>query len=230
MDLIRRIREATAGIHDRLERLPLAQALVTGTVTRAAYGRLLTQLLAVHQPLESGLAGRPEWAPVFGPDQVRAPALRRDLAALGTGAEERVGPTRRLVATLDQWAAATPWRLLGGLYVLEGSRQGSRFLVRALARGLGVPAAAGFGLDYHLEGQADRLGAWPAWLRALDALPLAPARQADVAAAAAAVFEGLHAIYAALGPAPAEPDPGRQWDRGTAGTRPSEPGPHSALV
>lgn len=75
---------------------------------------------------------------------------------------------------------------------------GSMVLARTLAPALGVDRRPGAGLDYHLDGIATRPREWQRFRAALAALPLGPARQAAVEAAAVATMSGLLGLYADL--------------------------------
>jgi heme oxygenase len=200
MTLTDRLKHAIAANHARIESLPLTTAMVAGELPREAYLGLLSELEAVHEPLEAEFERHAAHVPVYRPAMARAELLRRDRAALGGDplAAEPLPETRGLVERVREWADATPWALLGVLYVFEGSRMGSMVLGRRLSASLGVPAAPGHGLDYHLDGAADRPRAWGRLKGELDALPLTPAQQGDVVAAAAETMDRLCAVYAAL--------------------------------
>lgn len=199
-----RIRAAIAPAHDTVERTPFAVAMASGRIDRDAYAAGLRPLLALHEGLEAALAaahGTPEVAAVYDPRRMtRAPLLAADLAALGDvpappAADAAVD---RLTAEFPEWAAVRPWALVGALYVTEGSRMGSMLLARSLAAAFGVRPEPGVGLDYHVAGIATRPADWQRFKAAVNALPLTPARAADVLGAAAVTMDGLVAMYAAL--------------------------------
>lgn len=201
MDLIQRIHQVLQPLHQAIEALPLSQAIVQGRVSRPAYCRLLEQLLSVHATLEEGLFLSPWARDLFRPNMARVGALENDLAALGgAAAEPPLPPTEQLVRTLVSWRWSASWRLLGALYVVEGSRLGSMVLVRPLSEALGVPPELGHGLDYHLEGMTNRPLAWRKFKSALAAFPWSAAQESDITAAAAETMAGLVRIYAAIEP------------------------------
>jgi heme oxygenase len=199
MDVLLRLREATAEIHRALEALPFATALVEGTVSRPAYAAALGQLWHVHHALEAELAGHLLGAVLFRPAMARCPALERDLAALG-GAIPAVPDwaARQLADRIRALGSASGWYLVGGLYVSEGSRMGSLYLLKPLARALAVPVAPGRGLDYHLDAAADRPAAWQEFRAALRSLALEPHDRDRLVEGAVATMKGLYDVYAAL--------------------------------
>src|SRR5262245_12746440 len=200
MSLTARLRATLRPTHDRLEELPLTRAMIDGRLPRPLYRRLLAELSHLHEPFEAELGRRPEWAGLFRPEMARAGLLRRDRAALGPGPEDAgpMPPTRRLVEHVRLWGSDRPWALLGVLYVLEGSRMGSLLLAGKLAGCLGVPCEPGSGLDYHLDGGAERPKRWQRFKADVDAAPLSPAQQDDVVAAASGVVDRINGLYVEL--------------------------------
>lgn len=120
----------------------------------------------------------PEWG-IDLAAHCRAPALRKDLAALGF---DHAGLPRLVIPPMADFAAA-----LGALYVLEGSALGGKVILRALEARLGkqIAGAAAF------FGSSGREGAlaWPVFKARLDDFGLGrPAAQARAVAGAMAVF------------------------------------------
>ena len=72
---------------------------------------------------------------------------------------------------------------------------GSLFLAKSLARGLGVPAEPGCGLDYHLEGAAIRPRSWQSFKQQLDRIPFTTGQQTEIVDAAVATMQHLHGLY-----------------------------------
>ena len=196
MELSQRLREATGPIHDRVEALPLATAMAQGTVDRDDYAGLLRRLLAVHRCWETEVAEQPACAAIWSPERARAVVLENDLIALGyEPLEEEHTSVGLWLAALRERAEVTPETWLGVIYLFEGSRMGSMALLRPLARGLGVAASPGTGLDYHLEGIADLVPRWKRTKATLDALPLGASAQQSAIWGASATFLMLHDLY-----------------------------------
>lgn len=90
---------------------------------RADYGRFLLAQAGAFLPCEAALdeAGAAKVLPDW-PSRRRSDALRADLAALGLEAPEQGGGP----------GFAGPAAILGGIYVLEGSRLGGAMLARSV--------------------------------------------------------------------------------------------------
>lgn len=196
MLLTQRIRLALKELHARIENTPLAVRMQSGLLSRSEYVRLLKQLAWLHQGLEEELRRHADRYGVFRPEHARTPAIQADLAALESSADGICRPpTRRLLELFADWSQNVPQALLGAFYVFEGSRMGSMLLLQPLAAGLGLPVEPGHGLDYHLAGLTDRARQWVQLKAQFDQLPLTPAEQECVIAAAVATMEKLLDLY-----------------------------------
>lgn len=198
-----RLRSALSDSHQRIERLPLAVLLAQGRIDRASYIVLLRELLGLHQALEAEFDRATAPQGLLDDECRRTETLRRDLAALGadpTAAHRLLPETRELQQDFRLWGASDPWRLAGALYVFEGSRMGSMFLGPAIARAFGVPAAPGRGIDYHLEGVAERPRLWKELKLRLAGAVVASGAEDSGLAGTTATMEGLLRVYAALKP------------------------------
>jgi len=196
MAITHRIRAALQDTHIRLEGTPRAVELIRGSISRAAYVRLLKQLLPLHVAFERAAALNPCLPGLFLPGVMcREAALRRDLDALfgENESEDSIDWAQGLIPHLAEWKDT--WALAGPLYVLEGSRMGSMMIAGALARALDVPMQSGVGLDYHLEGSAERPHAWRRFKVALDAV--APAGEAgdQIVEAAVVTMDAMLHLY-----------------------------------
>lgn len=199
MDIANRLRAAMSSTHAAIEQLPVSQSLVTGTISRDDYRALLQQLLLIHEALEDHLVSAAITADFFTPAMARAEVIRGDLVALGADeVSPPAGESLHLIEQIHTWAASSPAKLLGALYVLEGSRMGSMFLCKPLAQALRVPVQTGYGLDYHLEGLPTRPQAWGQFKARLAQLPLAAEQWDDVVAGAEATMNGLYELYSAI--------------------------------
>lgn len=195
------LRQETRTLHQRLEQLPFAAAMVQGHVSRRAYGMLLGQLYYVHQTMEAALEQHTFTSPVYQQRLARGPIVLRDLNALGLPRPNHLLPeTAELIACFHAWADRAPHALLGALYVFEGSRLGSMHLIGPLSQALAVAPELGRGLDYHLEGMAGRIPQWKAFQANLEAAANTEEQIAFVLEGATATFAGLCDLYAALEP------------------------------
>ena len=211
MTLPDEIRQTVAPAHDVVEQTGFARAMVSGRITRDEYVAGLSELAHLHSALETNLdAARPdcpELAGLYDPaTTARAPLLDRDLAAFGAARSAAPGPiVARLTDRFADWRRETPWALLGPLYITEGSRMGSMFLAKSLAKAFALPPAEGVGLDYHVHGMATRPADWKRFRATLADLPLGEAEYADVIRAAVETMDAIVAMYAGLPVAVPEP-------------------------
>lgn len=165
-----RLRQATRDAHGRLER---RMPFMAPDFDLAAYRRLLGAFHGFYRPLEALLAAPAQAiAGLDWPERVKLPLLARDLRALGmTTAEiDALPPCGGLPALHERG------RVLGCLYVLEGSTLGGQVVQRLLGQRLGADAggALAFFGSYGPE-----VGArWRGFLRCLDAAPDAPLAEA----------------------------------------------------
>lgn len=194
--LMDQLREATAVAHRAAEGRPLMRSIARGTVGLAPYLAHLEQLLLVHRVMESALlaqaASRPSWAGLEVPTRLRVPDLEADVSTFGGTLRPEPLPTT--VLTHLWLAQAGPEGLLGAFYVTEGSTNGGRFLVKMVARGLGLPEGTREGLrslDPYGRAQPER---WAEFKRAMDALSLDPSGREAVVAGAQAMFGHLGAV------------------------------------
>jgi heme oxygenase len=114
-----RLRDATAAAHRELD----AQMSAFDLTVLSGYRRFLEASAGALLPLESALveAGVAQMFPDW-PERARSDAIKVDLERLGKDAHATVS-----VQPL------TPSGMIGTMYVLEGSRLGAKFLLRAVA-------------------------------------------------------------------------------------------------
>lgn len=196
------LRESTAEHHRRAEQHPFQQQMVRGTLPRAMYVRWLGQMLQLHSALEAHLdrlvARHPQLKSVFNDERRKASALRADLAFFGGAADQAPLPAARaFLNELDRLAAHQPLALLGVLYVLEGSTNGSKYIARRVRPAYQLPAT-GEGsayLDPYGDLQPVR---WQEWKAAVDALVLPAADVHLLTLAAQQTFDAVRQLGAEL--------------------------------
>jgi heme oxygenase len=193
---IDQIRQSLGPIHAAIEQTPLAKSMIGATVDRIDYCRAMAQMGIIHAALEQALGETNH--PIYRPDDMaRATIIATDLANLGyDGPIEPTESTARLVNQFEAWSIESPWKLIGALYVLEGSRMGSMALVRPVAKALGVEVRPGTGVDYHLDGMATRPQAWGRFKAELAATVLTLEQDDEIADAAVVTMSGLYSLYA----------------------------------
>ncbi|NDA10473.1 MAG: hypothetical protein EBZ07_06465, partial [Verrucomicrobia bacterium] len=112
--------------------------------------------------------------------------LEADLAQLGVPREsiQPMAGTAQLMNEIKQ--TPTPAALMGIYYVFEGSKNGARYIAKALAKQAGITALKY--LDPH--GEAQR-GLWMKFKADMDAIPWTPAEQDSMVRAAQATFSAI---------------------------------------
>ena len=130
-----RLRAATHDVHMRLHRHKSFMDLAEGTIELMSYTSLLARLYGFHLPLEQALvqASSSLGIEIDMDSRRRAHRLRHDLQAMEI-TETQIEALPRIV-TLPP--LTTCGRLVGALYVREGSTLGGRVLARQLDRFVG---------------------------------------------------------------------------------------------
>ena len=192
-----RLKAETAELHGRAESRPLQKRLVKGELSRDHYAAWLAQMYLVHRALEERIRDcadrHPAFAAVVRDRHQRAGHLEADLLHLGgdAAAAEPLPATSRLVEAIETAAARTPVALLGMLYVLEGSTNGSKFIAAALRRAYGLEHA---GVSY-LDPYGDRQKAnWGEFKHDMDSTSFSEPESHAIIEAAKAIFAGVSEI------------------------------------
>lgn len=177
-----RLRAATRADHEAVEALV---GIDRPDLSRADYTSFLEVMLAAHEPFEAALGHVPA-VHTFLPDlreRLKTAALRADLHALGRS------PAASPSITLDLGEA------LGGLYVLEGSTLGARFVLARVRERLGheVQHATSY-LEGYGEARATR---WQGFVRALEHAAADPDRAQAIVRGAVRTFAHVRALFAA---------------------------------
>ncbi len=188
LSIMQRLRDETSEHHKRAEGRPLEQNLASGRITRETYAAYLGQRLLIHSTLESEavpiVEGDSRLAGLIPPNLLQEANLRADLQWLDVNVDaiEPLPSAQALIAEIRRWRHAQPAAVLGVFYVFEGSKNGARFIARALMKGLGL--APGPGLRYlDPHGDAQR-GLWVAFKERMDRVEFsAEERDAMVSAA-----------------------------------------------
>lgn len=203
MALSTRLKDATWVSHQSAESRAWQRALARGEADPEHLAVYLAQLRRIHALLERLVDADADLRATLGWDDAMRHSRRldADLAALGaTTGIAALPATEALLATISRAVAEEPHALLGFLYVLEGSMNGNRFLVRALRRG---PAASRCGFAYFDPYGDEQPARWAAFKRSLDRVALGPEEESAVIAAALATFAGVSDLSEAVHPATA---------------------------
>ncbi len=200
-----RLKSETWPLHQQAEKHPYMAATMRGTISRNSYTAELQQRLILHTALEDALRAaamqEPNIRTVLKDYHERAPHLLADLAAFNAQPGTANAVTREMVSEIESAANAAPWKLLGYLYVLEGSTNGAQYIAKALAKGFAI--SDGAGLSYqnpHGDSQRPR---WQQFRTDIAAIPLTTQQQHDVVAAADRMFRYSIDLFESLAPTPA---------------------------
>lgn len=201
-NLMGRLRLETEQMHHEAEQRPVEKALAAGTLPRETYHAWLAQRYHFHTYLEAALGTACQrdarLARLITPDQFQAANARADLDTFQV--DLAAHPPLNCVAaarpTLDQWAATAPPRLLGVHYVLEGSKNGGRYLARSVQRAYGLTGPDGTRyLDPH---GAQQRPLWQAFKNAVNAESFSADESDAIVAAAQQAYRWVSAIDDAL--------------------------------
>jgi len=191
------LKAGTAEDHHRTEKGDFQRRFASGRLSLELYVAWLEQMLHVYRVLEARLASLrtdERFSGFLDEELWRTPQLERDLRHFGrpAGQAPALPATEALGRRFEEWAGRPA--LVGGLYVLEGSTNGSRFNARVLRKAYRLADGDGTAfLDPYGERQPEK---WRAFKAALDTLP-----EADVPAlvtAARATFVAIQEIGAEL--------------------------------
>jgi heme oxygenase len=192
--IMERLKTGTHDMHSLAEGRQFQRRMLKGGISRQEYTGWLGQMLLIHGALEKHLSGRLRGDSLFAAvreEQFQEPNLIADLAALGCD-PRAVAPlpaTAALIADIDRAAAEEPLALLGYHYVLEGSKNGNRFIARQLVPALGLaPRRADRYLDPFADAQPVK---WAEFKAAMTAIDFAGAQIDVLVAAARRMFEGI---------------------------------------
>lgn len=186
------LRESTSELHKAAEEHAFQQAMICGQLSVASYVNYLSQMLAVHGALEAAMrkqASLPAVRNVVRPHHFREHLLLEDIASLGAEPESPLPATSEFVSEMQQAIDLDPAGLLGFLYVLEGSTNGSKFIAKSVQRSLKLGGGRGTAyLNPHGDKQTER---WAAFKSDMAGSPWDELGMMTLLAAAKAMFEGI---------------------------------------
>lgn len=187
-----RLREDTAELHRRAEQSRLQRQLVRGQLARDAYTAWLGQMHLIHTALDHALQSAQQQdsrlARVVRPEQLHAANIAADLQFFGSDAQsiEPLPATSAFIVFIEK-TGTIPSAILGIHYVLEGSKNGARYIAKAIQRAFSLEWPAGLqALDPHGEEQP---ALWGAFKQRMDELPLDDEERAAIIQAACATFD-----------------------------------------
>ena len=191
--IMARLKSETAAQHAEAESKPLEAALVSGAIGQDQYKKYLAQRWLIHRELEAATDAALKKETRLGslglPGLYQTKNLESDLAQLGVDLKS-IQPLKgatKLIAEIKN--AASPATLMGIYYVFEGSKNGARYIAKALGGRARITALKY--LDPH--GEAQR-GLWMKFRADMDAIAWTPAEQDSMVQAAQATFTAISSL------------------------------------
>lgn len=194
-----RLREDSAESHRLAERSMFIRYFMKGMVEAQTYVGLLSRLLAVYTEMEAALEEHhkhPALAGLFGPELVRADALRADLDYFGRPAEPTFSPaTQAYVSRIQEARVGAPALLVAHSYTRYlGDLSGGQILASAAAKAMGLTPPDGLRF-YDFPHIPDAKAYKQRYRQALDALPLSADEQDAIVAEVLDVFALNKAVF-----------------------------------
>lgn len=194
------LRDHTAEHHKRAERSDFQRQFIAGRIPVTLYIGWLEQMLCVYRSLEAHLmrpAGGRRYDGFSVQSWRRTPELERDLEHFGRPSvpPTPLPATQAFLDQIENWAASGAPALLGVLYVLEGSTNGSRHIAKSLKKAYELGDGRGLAfMDPYGEMQPDR---WREFKGALEGA-VSSSDLPELIATAQETFEAVSAIGADL--------------------------------
>ena len=192
------LKAATQAAHDSAEKHPFHRALAQGLAPREQYAAYLGQLLQVHSVLDNRLQAaaksNPAVARVRRDEHHNVAHLMEDIGSMGI-CPVHIKPspaTQACIARIERAASEASVSLLGFHYVMEGSKNGGRFIAKVLRRVYGFEGPTGT-LYFDPYGDSQR-ACWLQFRADMDACAFSEPEQALILESAMAMFDAVAAI------------------------------------
>ena len=194
MSLALALKTATSDAHKIAESKPFQRETLSGTINLNILGQYFIQLHEIHCALETHFANQSsigeliEWNKSF----CHSSNLEEDIEKLKIQTTPTVFEcTRALIKKIDQSIANEPLSLLGYFYVLEGSMNGNRFIVRAVRSKNSQTDCAFSYFDPYGE---DQPANWARFKTNLEKISVDPSKEALIIESALEMFNGISMI------------------------------------
>lgn len=197
--IMARLKAGTAAQHAVAESKPLEAALIEGSIGQAQYQKYLAQRWLIHRELEKAtdkaLKTDTRLSSLSLPSLYQTKNLESDLARLQTDLKS-IHPLPGATKLIQEIQKAAPAILMGIFYVFEGSKNGARFIAKAMAKAWGLSDTASFRyLDPHGEEQR---GLWMKFRSDMDGIAWTSAEQEQMVQAAQATFDAISSLDDAI--------------------------------
>ena len=194
-----RLKTGTAAQHAVAESKPLEAALIEGSIGQAQYEKYLSQRWLIHRELEAAtdraLKTDARLTSLGLPSLYQTKNLETDLAHLQANLKS-IHPFSGATHLIQEIQKAAPATLMGIYYVFEGSKNGARYIAKAMAKAWGKADTTSFRyLDPHGESQR---GLWMKFRSDMDAIPWTAAEQDEMVKAAQSTFDAISSLDDAI--------------------------------
>ena len=196
------LKERTQTLHTETERHPVQRGIMSGQLPREAYASVLEQSLPLHRAISTRLEqlrGDDRFGALVFEEAFLHPHVIEDIAFFGGSADAEAGAAATSAA--ERVLAADALEVIGSHYVLEGAKNGGRFIAKALRKVYQLEGTDGTrSLDPHGDEQM------PIWQRFKGAMGEAGFNEAEIGsivAGAEATFRDMIAIFDELAEQPA---------------------------
>lgn len=192
-----RLKAQTDEILRRGQQHPLQRVLVAGQISREQYVGYIRQLLLIHQPMERllrTLRDRDRAASlIIREEQFLSPRILQDLTFLGSDGGAMAGrAVRRCVDEMHLAAARVPRSTLGFLYVVEGSKNGARYVAPSVQRALNLLPGPGTSM-FDPNGD-EQFNKWMFFKNAMNTTPFSPEEVEAMIHGGRTMFEAFIAV------------------------------------
>lgn len=186
--LMEDLKDMTLTAHRAVEALPFNMRIMDEEITRPQYGQLLMHLLHMHTCVTHALGEstcvRVRSVSEHVPSKVNL--LKGDLRSL------EILPMTFADNPFEAWATQDQCRLLGALYVLEGSTLGGMVIRKRIAAALSLDEDE---IQYYTGYGRDTAARWAEFKSRMNALQLTQTERADVIDGANQTFELFAAMF-----------------------------------
>ena len=194
--IMAQLKAGTAALHAVAESKPLEAALISGAIGQEQYKKYLSQRWLIHRDLETAtdraITRDPRLASLALPSLYQTKNLESDLSLLQTPLYT-IQPMQGATTLLQEIKnAPSPAALMGIYYVFEGSKNGARYIARALAKAWSKTDTTTMRyLDPHGEEQRSL---WQKFKTEMDALTWSPSEQEQMVKSAQTTFTAISAL------------------------------------
>lgn len=178
MEFHGKIRELTRAHHRKIEMTPLLNQLIAGKICRAEYCTLINKFHGYIAPCENGVL-ETAWRGMLD-GREKTPLLQQDIAAIGLHSLETTCPS---IPNFDSVE-----KIIGYLYVIEGSTMGGQIITKVLRTNLGILPETG-GRYFYGYGKETK-SKWDDFCHMLNGVK--KTQEDAIVAAACTTFETLH--------------------------------------